>query len=618
MKYRAEIDGLRALAVLPVVFFHAGMSTFSGGYVGVDVFFVISGYLITTIIINELQLGQFSIARFYERRARRILPALVTVVVACLPFAWLWLLPRDMRDFAESVMAVATFSSNILFWQESGYFDTAAELKPLLHTWSLAVEEQYYILFPLFLMLLWKWNRSLLVPALLLLFGLSLAVAHWGAYNKPPAAFFLLPTRGWELLLGGFCAVYLQKPREHPPLLNQVGGILGLGLIAWAVLKFDHTTPTPSLYTALPCLGTALIILCARTNSFAGILLSAKPLVGIGLISYSAYLWHQPLLAFTRYKFTAEQYQDWLWFNIFATFILAFLSWKFIENPARGKAVFKNRSQVFIASGLALAVLLAIGASLVTNQGMMQRYPEPTQRIFTQYSAGRDYATAHFGRHELKPFAAEESRRKVLLIGDSMAKDIANTLYESGMIDTLDLSTYDIPAGCGNLFLDASIDSIAQNRDPHLCGQGYDHPDLLIRLREAEEIWLASAWTDWDHVLLPASVEKLKDFSNANILVFGRKHVGPRSLDDYHAGGIAAMLGVKAVSPNIAAVLAAMAKQIPSHAAYIDVQKLLCDDYHICGNRTDRGLPVSYDGGHLTPDGARYLGDRLRPLLTRP
>ena len=151
MKYRAEIDGLRALAVLPVILFHAGFEWFSGGFVGVDVFFVISGYLITTIIISEMAEGKFSIVNFYERRARRILPALFFVMAACLPFAWVWLTPNDLKDFGQSLVAVSTFSSNILFWLESGYFDRAAELKPLLHTWSLAVEEQYYILFPIFL-----------------------------------------------------------------------------------------------------------------------------------------------------------------------------------------------------------------------------------------------------------------------------------------------------------------------------------------------------------------------------------------------------------------------------------------------------------------------------------
>lgn len=159
MNYRREIDGLRALAVLPVILFHAGFETFSGGFVGVDVFFVISGYLITTIILSELEQGKFSIANFYERRARRILPALFFVLLVCIPFAWFWLLPSDMIDFSKSLVAVSVFASNIMFWRESGYFDTAAELKPLLHTWSLAVEEQYYVFFPLFLILFWKLGK---------------------------------------------------------------------------------------------------------------------------------------------------------------------------------------------------------------------------------------------------------------------------------------------------------------------------------------------------------------------------------------------------------------------------------------------------------------------------
>ena len=154
MQYRREIDGLRALAVIPVILFHAGFEAFSGGFVGVDVFFVLSGYLITTIILSDLELGKFSLLNFYERRARRILPALFLVILVSIPFAWAWLLPTDMRDFSQSLVAVATFTSNILFWRESGYFDEAAELKPLLHTWSLSVEEQFYVLYPLFLLLL--------------------------------------------------------------------------------------------------------------------------------------------------------------------------------------------------------------------------------------------------------------------------------------------------------------------------------------------------------------------------------------------------------------------------------------------------------------------------------
>ena len=193
MQYRREIDGLRAIAVLPVILFHAGFETFGGGFVGVDVFFVISGYLITTIILGELEQGKFSIVNFYERRARRILPALFLVMLVCIPFAWLWLLPSDMKDFAQSLVAVSVFASNILFWRESGYFDTAAELKPLLHTWSLAVEEQFYVLFPLLLMLFWKLGKRWILVTLGLAFIASLALAQWAAYAKPAAAFYLLP-----------------------------------------------------------------------------------------------------------------------------------------------------------------------------------------------------------------------------------------------------------------------------------------------------------------------------------------------------------------------------------------------------------------------------------------
>lgn len=304
MKYRAEIDGLRALAVIPVILFHAGFEWFSGGFVGVDVFFVISGYLITTIIISEMAEGKFSMVNFYERRARRILPALFFVMAACLPFAWLWLTPSDLKDFGQSLIAVSFFSSNMLFWLESGYFDTAAELKPLLHTWSLAVEEQYYILFPIFLMLTWRLGVKWISIILSFVFLLSLGLAVLGTqYATNPqitsGTFFLLPTRGWELLVGVFAAFYL-KYKTHPKsrTFNQILSLLGFSMIAYSIIVFDETTPFPSLYALIPTIGTGLLILCAVPKTIVHKLLSLKAIVGIGLISYSAYLWHQPLLAF--------------------------------------------------------------------------------------------------------------------------------------------------------------------------------------------------------------------------------------------------------------------------------------------------------------------------------
>lgn len=241
MNYRSEIDGLRALAVLPVIFFHAGFVFFNGGFVGVDIFFVISGYLITSIIMNEMEEKKFTIVSFYERRARRILPALFFVMLACLPFSWIFLTPTDLDIFGKSLIAVSTFTSNILFWSESGYFETAAELKPLIHTWSLAVEEQYYIIFPIFIIIFWKFGRKRILILLSIAFIISLGLSHWGAVNKPSATFFLLPTRGWEILVGVFTAFYLNKyDYFKSELLNQALSIFGLIMISYSIFFYTE------------------------------------------------------------------------------------------------------------------------------------------------------------------------------------------------------------------------------------------------------------------------------------------------------------------------------------------------------------------------------------------
>lgn len=272
MQYRREIDGLRALAVLPVILFHAGFETFSGGFVGVDVFFVISGYLITTIILGELEQGKFSIVNFYERRARRILPALFLVMLVSIPFAWILLSPAELTSFSKSLIAVPLFVSNFFFWRDGGYFETAAELKPLLHTWSLAVEEQYYVLFPLFLMLFWKLGKRWILLTLTLVFCSSLAIAQWAAYARPDVAFYLLPTRGWELLIGAFAAMYLSKSYriEFGKAASEVGGWLGVVLILFPVFSYSKATPFPGLYALVPTLGTVLIILFATEQTSVG------------------------------------------------------------------------------------------------------------------------------------------------------------------------------------------------------------------------------------------------------------------------------------------------------------------------------------------------------------
>ncbi|MDC0992886.1 acyltransferase [Alphaproteobacteria bacterium] len=244
MKHRAEIDGLRALAVVPVILFHAGFELFSGGFVGVDVFFVISGYLITTIIIEDLANKRFSIIHFYERRARRILPALCFVMMICVPFAWTLLSAASLNKFGNGLIGVSVFLSSVVFWRQQGYFAESAELNPILHTWSLAVEEQYYVLFPLFLVLAWRFGKSRVFWMIVVIASISLLLSEWGWRNKETANFYLAPTRAWELFAGSIAAFIVQKQEVQK---NNFLALLGFATIIFSILVYDENTPSPSV-----------------------------------------------------------------------------------------------------------------------------------------------------------------------------------------------------------------------------------------------------------------------------------------------------------------------------------------------------------------------------------
>ncbi len=440
MKYRPEVDGLRALAVIPVILFHAGLSLLSGGFVGVDIFFVISGYLITSIILSEMQQGTFSIINFYERRARRILPLLFVVIFFSFIGAWLWLLPEDMKDFSQSLVAVVSFSSNILFMQESGYWGAVNELKPLLHTWSLAVEEQFYIIFPLFLLLAWKIRkRWIAVSLVIIVFVLSLTFAHIGAYKMPIPTFFLLITRAWELIIGAGIAYYFFTTRDANRALlsnntaNEIMSLIGLGMIIYAIFCFDKSTPFPSLYALVPTVGAGLIILFSTGKTGVGRLLSTRVFVGIGLVSYGAYLWHQPLLAFTRYNeiFANQDGGATLIFIALLSLPLAYITWRWVEKPFRKKGLF-NRKIIFIASIIGSVIFGGLGvlghikngfperftpdvlSIYYTNNGSLERCDEGTFR--------RSGSTCIIGDVNVAPSAA--------LLGDSHSSMLTKSLDE--------------------------------------------------------------------------------------------------------------------------------------------------------------------------------------------
>ena len=366
MIYRREIDGLRALAVLPVILFHADIPGFSGGYIGVDVFFVISGYLITTILLGDFERGDFSLGRFYERRARRILPALFTVLAATTLAAVVVLSPRQLVSFSESLGAVLIFASNIFFYRESGYFSDAAALKPLLHTWSLAVEEQFYLFFPIVLAVIHKYRAGALRIVILALFAASFAFAFWQVGRDADAAFFLLPSRGRELMLGALCAVALiRRPPQHTGPLAELAGLAGIAMIIGAAVTFSSATPGPGVPTLLPTLGAALIILFCGADTPAGRLLGSAPAVGIGLVSYSAYLWHQPLLAFAHHLAPNGPTLAVRGALALSSLGLAYLTWRHIETPFRDRTrqPFRRVRRTLIA-GAALLFVTGLGVHL--------------------------------------------------------------------------------------------------------------------------------------------------------------------------------------------------------------------------------------------------------------
>ena len=347
------------------------MDFFSGGYVGVDVFFVISGYLITTIILTEKRAGTFTIGNFYERRARRILPALFFVMLACMPLAWRWMTPVELRDFSESIIAVSFFYSNVFFWLESGYFETAAELKPLLHTWSLAVEEQYYLLFPLFIMAAWRYGLRSILWMLALIGLASLLLAQWGSVSLPVSTYYLLPTRLWELLIGSLVAIHLLDRAEtssyvrgRASIAAQALSACGLVLICYAIVVFDAQTPFPGFYALLPTVGTALIIVFGTRTTFTGRLLGNKLLVGIGLISYSAYLWHQPLFAFGRISTIGTPSPAHLIVLGVLALGFAYLTWRYVEQPFRNRQLIRRRTIL----GGACVMIVAFGVTGLAGQ----------------------------------------------------------------------------------------------------------------------------------------------------------------------------------------------------------------------------------------------------------
>ena len=438
LDYRPDIDGLRAIAVLAVLIYHAGFhwqgaKLLAGGYLGVDIFFVISGYLICGILIRELHAEQFSFAAFYARRARRILPALFLVMLCSAIVAPFLLSHEAYKELSSSIAAAGAFVSNFFFWLQDSYTAEPSLRKPLLHTWSLAIEEQFYLLFPLILWLVWKKAAGKYTLILALVAISSFLYAEWGSYYFPSANFYLLPSRIWELMVGAILAVMHSQGR-----FKQASGLiswLGLALVISSLVMLDDTTRHPSLWTLLPVVGTALLIMNAPTSTALNKLLSSKLMVGIGLLSYSLYLWHQPVFAFAR-VYTGSELTVWHKFSLIAlVFILAGVSWRWVETPFR-RADKMSQSQTLRALGSCSVVLVifvvavqlggftSVAASVTKRGGSSpicsgQRYLSQNQRACYEHS-----------RDDACTFISGNGKQKWYLVGDSIADSLAWPLWQ--------------------------------------------------------------------------------------------------------------------------------------------------------------------------------------------
>lgn len=443
-KYRADIDGLRAIAVMSVVVHHFFTGLLPGGFVGVDIFFVISGFLISSQIYREASVGEFSLRTFYKRRINRIVPALLVVVLVSLLLGVFVLSPRDLTRMGVSAFLSLVGGSNFFFWREYGsYFAGDSSEAILLHTWSLGVEEQFYLLWPLFILVLVKWVPRYIVPIVVTLTVLAVGLSEYGSRTFASASYYLLPTRLFELMIGGVLAIVLtRRPQVFSPRLASLATVAGLGLIGYPLVSLSKDSVFPGLNALLPCLGTGLLIY-AGSGGASSRILANTPMSFIGLISYSLYLWHWPIAAFLNYLDVPMSF-GLGFLAIAASVFLAWLSWKYIEVPFRRSGVKLGFGRVFAFRFAVPACVIFLGCALVLEtHGFPQRFDAKVATLEAMASAKPEELRA--GCHVpaalywmppdpkcvLGARAAGAARVDGILLGDSFAN------HFTGMVDVL-------------------------------------------------------------------------------------------------------------------------------------------------------------------------------------
>jgi peptidoglycan/LPS O-acetylase OafA/YrhL len=624
MKYRADIDGLRAIAVIPVVLFHSGVPFFSGGYVGVDVFFVISGYVIGSRLVEEIEADRYSVLTFYERRIRRIFPALFLMISLSYLAALILMLPDQMMDFSRGVAATAVFISNIFFWRNSGYFAAAALDKPLLHTWSLSIEEQFYILIPVVLSFSLKLGRSWAFWLFALGASISFSLCCYFTERAATADFFLLPTRAWELLLG--VLIVLRSPfRIKTRLAKEFLAICGILLIALAVVSYSDLTPFPGFSTLLPCAGAAIVIIAGAGQypTFVENILGSRPINQIGLMSYSLYLAHWPVIVFFRYALL-RNITGWLIVVVITTSLaLGYLSWRYVELPFRSGSRRQPRWVVFGASACLLTTIASLGLLGVASSGFPSRYPNflllPSSDKLLQDVWLRGSC---FLEGDQKPtdwkgdicIRTHGNKPNALLWGDSFAAH-----YMPGLIKNQDGLSHNIVqynfAGCPPII---SYRSFATG---HSCSDFNSQVLDVIHKYKIDAVVISSRWDLYkrlDASGLPDTIDLLKR-NGMKVYVIGQSPMYDFAIDILNFRGA----GILREDGNLAWYLSFdptennRIKRASTSANFVDPLPTFCEG-RLCDYKSDKGYLFN-DYGHFSELGSDLAVISYFPLFgSRP
>jgi peptidoglycan/LPS O-acetylase OafA/YrhL len=618
-RYRADIDGLRAVAVLLVVACHIGIYRFRGGYVGVDVFFVISGYLISSVIFADIAESRFSLFSFYERRVRRIVPALLVMLLGTSVLAYLYLLPVETEDFAKSLVAAVFSQSNFYFWSLSSYFDAPAAFKPLLHTWSLAVEEQFYIFFPLFLMLIQRVSRKWLRPSIVAITVISFAASAVGAYRFPNATFYLAPTRAWELMVGTLLSLGM-FPAIQDAVRRNIATLAGAALIFASGMAYSSSTAFPGLAALAPCLGAALIIAGGETGtSWVGRALSWKPVVFVGLISYSLYLWHWPIIVFQRISTVlvngvTDRTAGLVAFAV--AFVLAVLSWKFVELPFRNGRLKLHGGRLFNAAGFASLLMASLAVWMLVSHGLPSRYPSEAVRVASyldygtkdEYREGTCFVLPSNSSEAFDSTAClrqDPARPNYLLLGDSHAAALWYGISRELVGVNVMQATV---AGCK-----PTLHHVSQSTSKCTDMMDYVFNEYLPK-HHVDALLIAARWEEGDlprltETLAWAKQQGLKvtlfgpmvqyDSSLPRLLATSIKDNDPDIPYNHRVAGYA----------RLDAEMSHMA-QTDWQVRYVSFFKSLCRE-KTCVEYAAAGVPLQFDYGHLTKDGSVLLAQML-------